>query len=634
MIKKIMLVIIILASIQISFALKDDNIGLCHTDCIAPCMGRVHECPWESPREEENIGFMEYCCNCGNDGPRPRIAGDEWNECLSNTNAEIKFKCVIPNSRYDDVMPEMREVVNYNSPNCECQAGEKQCIEEGGSRYKACSNSKWQEEECSGEQICSEGECVNGCVPNTWCKDKGNQITLSTTCKKTETPCPNGCIDGSCVQRYRWPTNSQEITAWPNDKRDGVPHNAIDIADSKGSEVDAITTGVIEEIVRCTEPCDKVKSKGYGNYIVLRHYDGLRSLYAHLNTIDVTRGASVSAGQKIGEVGEKGWSTGPHLHLELRQPKINRNGNILPLTNDNFLHPCEGLDCGIAYSGSGGRGGNIPDQEDVYVIEKCKAACTGPDGGLPGRNDLCEGLGKYNAYFEEGLNVVRSELGYEAEKAALIAVGTAETTKLTHYDKYGQVIGDSTGSTSYGVMQVNTAGAARNCKQDLWPTETVQNIARDPRKNIICGTYYISMFLRRCGGDAAAGWGGYRAGNGCRANLGQEIFKRGMYRGWQKCLSDINNANIVLSGIRAEFISYRNTAGGIKKQITDLITKDTTLVDEGRTDWQMKLESFQHVSDVIDQHISYLDTGPDVNDAIDKTLEARGNILSVISDKV
>ena len=56
----------------------------------------------------------------------------------------------------------------------------------------------------------------------------------------------------------------------------------------------------------------------YGNAVVVDHGAGLRAIYAHMNKISVKAGQEVKEGEKIGEVGSTGNSTGPHLHLEVR----------------------------------------------------------------------------------------------------------------------------------------------------------------------------------------------------------------------------------------------------------------------------------------------------------------------------
>lgn len=90
-------------------------------------------------------------------------------------------------------------------------------------------------------------------------------------------------------------------------------HPAIDIGTYKGAPVVAADDGVVAVAGWSTY--------GYGNYIVIRHYDGFETLYAHLSRIDVAAGEAVGRGQLIGAVGSTGRSTGPHLHFE-----VNRNG--------------------------------------------------------------------------------------------------------------------------------------------------------------------------------------------------------------------------------------------------------------------------------------------------------------------
>jgi murein DD-endopeptidase MepM/ murein hydrolase activator NlpD len=54
----------------------------------------------------------------------------------------------------------------------------------------------------------------------------------------------------------------------------------------------------------------------YGKYLVVRHSGGWKTLYAHLNSFNVSVGQNVSTGTIIGKVGSTGGSTGPHLHYE------------------------------------------------------------------------------------------------------------------------------------------------------------------------------------------------------------------------------------------------------------------------------------------------------------------------------
>jgi murein DD-endopeptidase MepM/ murein hydrolase activator NlpD len=62
----------------------------------------------------------------------------------------------------------------------------------------------------------------------------------------------------------------------------------------------------------------KFEKRGYGNFIVLRHSNGLETVYGHLSQFLIEEGTDVNAGQAIGLGGNTGRSTGPHLHFEFR----------------------------------------------------------------------------------------------------------------------------------------------------------------------------------------------------------------------------------------------------------------------------------------------------------------------------
>jgi len=91
--------------------------------------------------------------------------------------------------------------------------------------------------------------------------------------------------------------------------RHGRPHTGIDLQLRTGDSVYAAFDGV----VRMSKYYN-----GYGNCVVVRHYNGLETLYAHLSKLDVNPGTLVNAGQLLGLGGSTGHSTGPHLHFEIR----------------------------------------------------------------------------------------------------------------------------------------------------------------------------------------------------------------------------------------------------------------------------------------------------------------------------
>lgn len=88
-------------------------------------------------------------------------------------------------------------------------------------------------------------------------------------------------------------------------------HRGIDLLASLGTEIYPITDGVIIEV--------SLARLGWGNTVVVDHGDGLKSRYAHMKDVKVIEGDQVTKDQPLGTVGMTGWTTGPHLHLEVYQ---------------------------------------------------------------------------------------------------------------------------------------------------------------------------------------------------------------------------------------------------------------------------------------------------------------------------
>lgn len=89
-------------------------------------------------------------------------------------------------------------------------------------------------------------------------------------------------------------------------------YNAVDLAAKVGANIRAAAAG--EVIVSKSGGWNG----GYGNYVVVKHANGVQTLYAHMSSTAVAVGSSVEAGETIGYVGNTGRSTGSHLHFEVR----------------------------------------------------------------------------------------------------------------------------------------------------------------------------------------------------------------------------------------------------------------------------------------------------------------------------
>ena len=85
------------------------------------------------------------------------------------------------------------------------------------------------------------------------------------------------------------------------------PHHGMDMPSSGGSTVNSAAGGKV--LFAGTK-------NGYGNTVVISHGKGYYTLYAHLDKIDVQKDCYIENGEKLGEVGSTGISSGPHLHVE------------------------------------------------------------------------------------------------------------------------------------------------------------------------------------------------------------------------------------------------------------------------------------------------------------------------------
>ncbi len=92
-------------------------------------------------------------------------------------------------------------------------------------------------------------------------------------------------------------------------RRSSRMHNGIDLAGPKGTPIFATAEGVVTFSGR---------QRGYGNLVKIRHAFGFETVYAHLNATHVEVGETVVRGDRIGDMGNTGRSTGSHLHYEVR----------------------------------------------------------------------------------------------------------------------------------------------------------------------------------------------------------------------------------------------------------------------------------------------------------------------------
>lgn len=117
--------------------------------------------------------------------------------------------------------------------------------------------------------------------------------------------------DLSANTKLLWPVLSHRITQYFSWR-----HTGLDVGDKVGNPIYASEDGKIER---------SGWSTGYGYNVIINHGNGLETLYGHASKLLVKTGETVSRGQVIALIGSTGWSTGPHLHMEVRVNGVRKN---------------------------------------------------------------------------------------------------------------------------------------------------------------------------------------------------------------------------------------------------------------------------------------------------------------------
>ena len=120
-----------------------------------------------------------------------------------------------------------------------------------------------------------------------------------------KTPLEFPLVDDDCA--FTCPVPGQVTSNYG--PRGGRMHKGIDLELDVGDSVKSSFDGMVRI---------STYSSSYGNVVVVRHYNGFETLYAHLSERNVEPGETMRAGQVLGAGGNTGRSTGPHLHFEVR----------------------------------------------------------------------------------------------------------------------------------------------------------------------------------------------------------------------------------------------------------------------------------------------------------------------------
>ncbi|MDR1099991.1 MAG: M23 family metallopeptidase [Treponema sp.] len=158
---------------------------------------------------------------------------------------------------------------------------------------------------------------------------KANELFSETLHPGTVLFIPGARLDWVNLQEingdlFIWPVSGYitSLYGFRNSPFTGVRqfHSGLDIGSPTGTPIRAAMSGRVSAVGW---------DNSFGNYVVVSHHSGYRTLYAHLSLVRVKSGAYVGTGERIGDVGSTGLSTGPHLHFTVYKNGVTVNPRTL-----------------------------------------------------------------------------------------------------------------------------------------------------------------------------------------------------------------------------------------------------------------------------------------------------------------
>lgn len=212
-------------------------------------------------------------------------------------------------------------------------------------------------------------------------------------------------------------------------------HNGIDLVGA-GHSLDYIvahSNGVVAGVRANYATCDGAKGNSYGNYVLIRHDNGMYTMYAHMKyqSVKVVKGQRVIKGQVIGYMGNTGNSLGAHLHFEVRD------------RNNKQIDPTAYIDADLPNTSTNTNNNNQSRKSNEEIADEVIAGKYG--NGHDNRRRQIEALG-YN--YEEIRIIVNQKAGVKnsSNTANMKTISNCKALNLRTSANYGNNIYKAVGA--------------------------------------------------------------------------------------------------------------------------------------------------------------------------------------------
>ncbi len=251
---------------------------------------------------------------------------DLWNdiEAISQFNDKVQSSTEILRDLKSELEnnQELKQVEKKNLLNLKAELGDRKKITEENKSANARLLAKTNNDEVAFQKLLREAKALKDSFEKeltdyesqlmflldpTSIPTRGTKVFSSPLPDVTYTSCYGSVVKAiNCLTQFFGKTiDSVRLYA-------SGTHNGIDFRASVGTLTKATLSGTVIGTGDTDLTCS---GASYGRWVLIRHNNGLSTLYAHLSLINVSEGQTVSTGQKIGYTGNTGYSTGPHLHL-------------------------------------------------------------------------------------------------------------------------------------------------------------------------------------------------------------------------------------------------------------------------------------------------------------------------------